>query len=81
MALGLTQPLTEMSTKNIFWVGLTTLQPPRADCHEIWEPQPPGTLRAWPGLHRDCFTVFTFTVPTSLLGFGHKQVSNGKRSY
>jgi hypothetical protein len=31
-------------------VGLTTLPPSRADCFEIWEPQPPGTLRACPGL-------------------------------
>jgi hypothetical protein len=26
---------------------------------EIWEPKPPGTLWATPGLLRDCFT-FTF---------------------
>ena len=25
-------------------------------CLEIWEPKPPGTLRAFPGLYRDCFT-------------------------
>jgi len=56
MALGLTQPLTEMSTRNISWCkggrceGLTTLQPSCADCLEIWEPQPPGTLKACPGL-------------------------------
>jgi hypothetical protein len=49
MALGSTQPLTEMSTRNLSWggkggrcVGLTTLQPSCADCLEIWEPQPPG---------------------------------------
>ena len=43
-------------------VGLTTLSPSCADCLEIWEPQPPGTLRACPGLKRDCFTfTFTFT--------------------
>jgi hypothetical protein len=30
-------------------VGLTTLPPSCADCLEIWEPQPPGTLRASPG--------------------------------
>jgi len=24
---------------------------------EIWEPEPPGTLWATPGLLRDCFTV------------------------
>jgi len=52
MALGLTQPLTEMSTRNTSWggecdrrVGLTTLPPSCADCFEIWEPQPPGTLK------------------------------------
>jgi len=57
MALGLTQPLTEMSTRNISLGGkcgrcvrLTTLPPLCADCLEIWEPQPPGTLRACPGL-------------------------------
>ena len=32
------------------WVGLTTLPPSCADCLEIWEPQPPGTLRACPGM-------------------------------
>ena len=31
-------------------VGLTTLPPSCADCPEILEPQPPGTLRACPGL-------------------------------
>jgi len=55
MALGLTQPLTEMSTRNIpegkssWCVGLT-LPPSCAICLEIWEPQPAGTLRACPGL-------------------------------
>jgi len=52
----MTQPLTEMSTRNISWgkdgryVGLTTLPPSCADCLEIWEPQPTGTLWACPGL-------------------------------
>ena len=56
MALGMTHPLTEMSTRNISWskdgrcVGLTTLPPSCADCLEIWEPQPPETLRTCPGL-------------------------------
>jgi len=57
MALGLTQPLTEMNTRNISregkggrYVGLTTLPPSCADCLEIWEPQTLGTLRACPGL-------------------------------
>jgi len=54
VALGLTQPVTEMSTRNISWggkggrcVGLTTLPPSCAICLDIWEPQPPGTLRAF----------------------------------
>jgi hypothetical protein len=57
MALESTQPLTEISTRNISWrgkggrcVGLTTLPPSCADCLEIWEPQPPGTLRACNGI-------------------------------
>jgi len=56
MALGSSQPLTEMSTGNISWgkggrcIGLTTLPRSYADCLEIWEPRPPGTLRACPGL-------------------------------
>jgi len=40
-----------MSTRNISCggkggrcVGLTNLPPSCADCLEIWEPQPPGTL-------------------------------------
>ena len=57
VALGSTQPLTEMSTGNISWgvksgrcVVLTTLPPSCADCLAIWEPQPPGTLWACAGL-------------------------------
>jgi hypothetical protein len=49
--------MAEMSTRNISRrvkmadrVGLTTLQRSCADCHEIWEPQAPGTLRACTGL-------------------------------
>jgi hypothetical protein len=51
MALGSTQPLTEMSTRGTGGrgVGLTTLPPSCADCLEIWEPQPRGALRACPG--------------------------------
>jgi hypothetical protein len=58
-----------MITKNISWegkegrgVGLTTLPASCADCHEIREPQPPGTLGVSPGLHRECFTC-TFNFP------------------
>jgi len=40
-----------MGGKGGRFVGLTTLLPPScADCLEIWEPRPPGTLRASPGL-------------------------------
>jgi hypothetical protein len=42
-------------------VGLTTLPPWYADCLDIWEPQTSGTLRACPGLYKDCST-FTCTV-------------------
>jgi hypothetical protein len=42
-------------------VGLTTSPPSRAECHEICEPKPPGTLWATPGLLRDFFT-FTFII-------------------
>jgi hypothetical protein len=72
MALGSIQPLTEMSARNISWgcVGLTTLPPSCADCLEIWEPQPPGTLKACSGLWWDCFAFFylffTFTVKLRL---------------
>jgi len=31
-------------------IGLTTLPPSCANCLEIWKCQPPGTLRACPGL-------------------------------
>ena len=37
-------------------VGMTILPPSSTDCHEMWKPQPPGTLRACPRLYRDCFT-------------------------
>ena len=31
-------------------IGLRNLPPSCADCHAVWEPQPPGTLRACPGI-------------------------------
>jgi len=65
MALGSTQPLTEMSARNASWgvkggrcVRLTTLPPSFAECLVIWEPQPPGMLRACPGLKWDCITFY-----------------------
>jgi hypothetical protein len=71
MALRSTQPLTETSTRIIFWgkggrcIGLTTLPPSCADCLEIWKPQPPGTLWASPGLYRDCLP---FICDTEFMG-------------
>ena len=41
-------------------LGPTTLSPSCVDCFEIRELQLPGTLRACPGLYRDCF-AFTLT--------------------
>jgi hypothetical protein len=66
MALGSTQPLVKMNTRNIpggkdgRCVRLTTSSSSRAECQEIWEPKPPGTLWATSGLLRDCFTSFYF---------------------
>ena len=74
VALGSTQPLTEMSTRNISWciksarcVGLTTLPPSCADGLEIWEPQPAGTLTVCTWLYRDFFTFQMCSL--MLLGF------------
>jgi hypothetical protein len=39
-------------------IGLITLLPLCAGCHDIWEPQPPGTLRACPGLYGDWFSDY-----------------------
>jgi hypothetical protein len=55
MVLGSTQRLIEMSIwgvegKDGRCVGLTTLPPSCADCLEIWELQPPGTLRVCNGM-------------------------------
>jgi hypothetical protein len=38
-------------------VGVTTLPPSCADCHEIWKPQAPGNLRVCAGLYSDCITL------------------------
>jgi len=76
MALGSTQPLVKMSTRNIpggkgdRCVRLTTSPPSCAKCHEIWEPKTPGTLWATPGLLQDswkhlvleCHVSFNVTV-------------------
>ena len=65
MALGSTQPPVKISTRNIpggkggRCMRLTS-PPSHAVYHEIWEPKPPGTLWATPGLLWDSFT---FTLP------------------
>jgi hypothetical protein len=70
MALGSTQPLVKMSTRNIpgvkgdRYVRLTTSPPLRAEFHETWEPKSPGTLWATPGLLRDSFTFYYYKFGT-----------------
>jgi hypothetical protein len=66
MVLGSTQPLVKTSIRNIpggkggRCVRLTTSPHSRAECHEIWEPKPPGTLWTTRGLLRDSFTFYIF---------------------
>jgi len=56
--IGIILQAAEMSTRNIGileynggrCIGLITLPPSCADCLEIWEPQPPGTLSACTGI-------------------------------
>jgi hypothetical protein len=58
--------LLKMGTTNIpggkggRCVRLTTSPFSRAECHEIWEPKPPGNLWATPGLLRDSFTFYYY---------------------
>ena len=63
MALGSTQPLTDTSTRNTAWGGkggrclrVTNLPLSYADCLEIWEFQPPGTIGSSPGMYGNSFT-------------------------
>jgi len=68
MALGLTQPLTEMSTRNISWglkaAGAWGWQAYRLHVSTVWKAgsfnflEPSGPVI---GLHRDCFTFTWFT--------------------
>jgi len=56
MFLGSTQPLTEMTTRNISWgkggrcVGLTTLSPLCADFLQINLLEPSGPVQAYNGI-------------------------------
>jgi len=45
-----------LGDKNGRCVQLTTFLPSCADCLKFWDLQPPGALRACPGLYRDSFT-------------------------
>ena len=69
MAQRSTQPLTGMYTRNISWglLRLVRRADNLTDCLEVWEPQPPGTLRDCAGLYRDCFTL-TFPLQNILTG-------------
>jgi hypothetical protein len=63
MALGSTQPLVKMSTRNIpggkggRCLRLRTSPSACAECHEIWDPKLPGTLWATLGLLWDSFPL------------------------
>ena len=67
MALESTQPELRMSARNISWgwgvkggrcIELTTLLPSCVNCLEIWDPQPPGTLRACNGIALPFYVVY-----------------------
>jgi hypothetical protein len=76
VALGSTEPLTEISTMDVPWakggrfVELTTLPPSCADCVEIM-----GASTSWSskGHSRDCF-VFTFYRYVSPYLFRHVHI-------
>jgi hypothetical protein len=68
MALGPTQPLVKMSTRNISGgkgsrcLRLMTSPPLHAECHGLWEPKPPEPS----GPHRACYRIplpLPFTLP------------------
>ena len=73
MSLGSTQPLIELSTRNISWgakggrcVGLTTLPPSCADCLEIWGLnllEPSGPVQACNGIALPPFITFSYSDP------------------
>jgi len=65
VALEPTQPLTEMSIRNIFFWEVKVAG---VDSLEIWEPQPPGNLWAWTGLYRYCLALPCWGSPERLAG-------------
>jgi len=58
---GIALPFTYLPDKGGTHLGMTTLPPSCAKCHEIWKPQPSGTLRACSGMYKDCSTFYLFT--------------------
>jgi hypothetical protein len=67
MALGSTQPLTEMSTRGISWGIKAAGAKGRKNVHlgvptfqNLWEHQPPGDLGDCPNLYRDFFTFIKY---------------------
>jgi hypothetical protein len=92
MALGLTRLLTEITgifpgSKGVRCVGLTPLPPSCTGCHETWQPHPPWTFRACPGLYRDCFYLAA-SLKTGLLrdlvsirGRGRGDISSATRAH
>ena len=86
MTLGSTQPVVKMSIRNIpggeggRCMRLTTSPTSCAECHEIWEPKPPGTLWAIPGLLRDSFIFLHEGVKLKLDSFSSSAQEGRKRS-
>jgi hypothetical protein len=71
MALGLTQPLTEMSTRNLPGRPARKADNLTAICepivYKMWEPQHLTTLWASTACYRDTFTFLYRTIPVSFL--------------
>ena len=69
MALGPTQPLTEMSTRDLPWgkdgrrVGLQPCHFNVPTVRKSWEPQPPGALRAIQACTRISLPFYLLTYP------------------
>jgi hypothetical protein len=59
MALGSSQPLTEMSTMNLRRLRLATSQPSELIVCKMWEPRRLTTLWAYTACYRDSFTLLT----------------------
>ena len=73
MALGSTRPDRNeyqeyfLGSRRSLCLEQTTLPPSCFDILEIWETQPPRTLRALPGPYRDCFTLLTSNIKFNVL--------------